>query len=145
MAPVLPSLKQHPYAVLLSRVRYSENSNLRRFRSDLPPSVPVIQLERQRYYIAFSYVWHEREAHKPFICSTYKIVSGLGVGKLNHVAIAVPDLQQASNLYRDVMGAEVSAPAVRISLSSLLFFFFFLWRSCRLCPFAFGMLLTFIE
>ncbi len=30
------------------------------------------------------------------------------IGKLNHVAIAVPDLDQASSLYRDVLGASVS-------------------------------------
>jgi methylmalonyl-CoA/ethylmalonyl-CoA epimerase len=32
------------------------------------------------------------------------------IGKLNHVAIAVPDLAAAAALYRDVLGAEVSAP-----------------------------------
>jgi len=32
------------------------------------------------------------------------------IGKLNHVAIAVPDLAEASAKYRDVFGAEVSAP-----------------------------------
>src|SRR6476646_4031273 len=32
------------------------------------------------------------------------------IGRLNHVAIAVPDLAAASALYRDVLGAEVSAP-----------------------------------
>jgi len=32
------------------------------------------------------------------------------IGKLNHVAIAVPDLGAATALYRDVLGAEVSAP-----------------------------------
>lgn len=31
------------------------------------------------------------------------------IGKLNHVAIAVPDLEAASNQYRDVFGAEVTA------------------------------------
>ncbi|MFM1816120.1 MAG: methylmalonyl-CoA epimerase [Pseudomonadota bacterium] len=30
------------------------------------------------------------------------------IGKLNHVAIAVPDLEAARALYRDVLGAEVS-------------------------------------
>ena len=30
------------------------------------------------------------------------------IGKLNHVAIAVPDLEKASALYRDVLGAKVS-------------------------------------
>lgn len=32
------------------------------------------------------------------------------IGKLNHVAIAVPDLEAATALYRDTLGAKVSAP-----------------------------------
>ncbi|MCC7257786.1 MAG: methylmalonyl-CoA epimerase [Gammaproteobacteria bacterium] len=32
------------------------------------------------------------------------------IGKLNHVAIVVPDLAAATALYRDTLGAEVSAP-----------------------------------
>ncbi|HVI52263.1 MAG TPA: methylmalonyl-CoA epimerase [Candidatus Sulfotelmatobacter sp.] len=32
------------------------------------------------------------------------------IGKLNHVAIAVPDLDAAVATYRDVLGAKVSAP-----------------------------------
>jgi len=32
------------------------------------------------------------------------------IGRLNHVAIAVPDLTAAAARYRDVLGAEVSAP-----------------------------------
>ena len=32
------------------------------------------------------------------------------IGRLNHIAIAVPDLSKATELYRDVMGAKVSAP-----------------------------------
>ena len=32
------------------------------------------------------------------------------IGRLNHVAIAVPDLQAAMALYRDTLGAVVSAP-----------------------------------
>ena len=32
------------------------------------------------------------------------------IGKLNHVAIAVPDLEKASRLYRESLGAKVSAP-----------------------------------
>ncbi len=32
------------------------------------------------------------------------------IGRLNHVAIAVPDLAQAAARYRDVLGAEVSDP-----------------------------------
>jgi methylmalonyl-CoA/ethylmalonyl-CoA epimerase len=32
------------------------------------------------------------------------------IGKLNHVAIVVPDLAAASQLYRDTLGAQVSEP-----------------------------------
>lgn len=32
------------------------------------------------------------------------------IGKLNHVAIAVPDLDAATATYRDILGANVSAP-----------------------------------
>lgn len=32
------------------------------------------------------------------------------IGKLNHVAIAVPDLDAASRKYRDTLGAQVSGP-----------------------------------
>ena len=32
------------------------------------------------------------------------------IGKLNHIAIAVPDLAAASAVYRDTLGAQVSAP-----------------------------------
>lgn len=32
------------------------------------------------------------------------------IGKLNHVAIVVPDLEAASAIYRDTLGADVSAP-----------------------------------
>lgn len=32
------------------------------------------------------------------------------IGRLNHVAIAVPDLAAAARTYRDTLGAEVSAP-----------------------------------
>ena len=32
------------------------------------------------------------------------------IGRLNHVAIAVPDLAAAAATYRDVLGAKVSAP-----------------------------------
>ena len=33
------------------------------------------------------------------------------IGRLNHIAIVVPDLSAATALYRDTLGAEVSAPA----------------------------------
>jgi methylmalonyl-CoA/ethylmalonyl-CoA epimerase len=33
------------------------------------------------------------------------------IGRLNHVAIAVPDLEKASAVYRDALGAKVSEPA----------------------------------
>ena len=32
------------------------------------------------------------------------------IGRLNHVAIAVPDLAKGAALYRDTLGAKVSAP-----------------------------------
>ena len=32
------------------------------------------------------------------------------IGKLNHVAIAVPDLETAAKIYREALGARVSAP-----------------------------------
>ena len=32
------------------------------------------------------------------------------IGRLNHVAIAVRDIEAASRTYRDILGAEVSAP-----------------------------------
>jgi len=32
------------------------------------------------------------------------------IGKLNHVAIVVPDLKKAATLYRDTLGAQVSEP-----------------------------------
>ncbi|HLI14069.1 MAG TPA: methylmalonyl-CoA epimerase [Alphaproteobacteria bacterium] len=32
------------------------------------------------------------------------------IGKLNHVAIVVPDLAQASTLYHNILGARVSSP-----------------------------------
>jgi methylmalonyl-CoA/ethylmalonyl-CoA epimerase len=35
------------------------------------------------------------------------------LGKLNHVAIAVPDLQKSMSLYRNILGAKVSEPEVR--------------------------------
>ena len=34
------------------------------------------------------------------------------LGKLNHVAIAVPDLQAATAMYRDMLGADVSGEQV---------------------------------
>ena len=34
------------------------------------------------------------------------------IGKLNHVAIAVPDLDKAARTYREALGARVSAPTV---------------------------------
>ncbi len=34
------------------------------------------------------------------------------MGRLNHVAIAVPDLEKAISLYRDILGAEVSDTVV---------------------------------
>jgi len=35
------------------------------------------------------------------------------IGKLNHVAIATLDLEKAAALYRDILGAKVSAPVAQ--------------------------------
>jgi methylmalonyl-CoA/ethylmalonyl-CoA epimerase len=35
------------------------------------------------------------------------------IGRLNHVAIAVPDLAAATKVYRDTLGAKVSSPRDR--------------------------------
>lgn len=48
------------------------------------------------------------------IWSVQGVVASLGgLGKLNHVAIAVPSLEKAIVLYRDVLGADVGEPQVR--------------------------------
>ncbi len=39
----------------------------------------------------------------------------LKLGRLNHVAIAVPNIEEATSLYRDIMGAKVSKPEVNVS------------------------------
>ncbi|XP_002734959.1 methylmalonyl-CoA epimerase, mitochondrial-like [Saccoglossus kowalevskii] len=44
------------------------------------------------------------------ICTSAGIKAAWNLGKLNHVAIAVPDLEKASKMYRDVLGAKVSEP-----------------------------------
>lgn len=53
----------------------------------------------------------------PHSCPTHPELQATGgapmVGRLNHVAIAVPDLGSATKLYRDVMGGDVSEPEVR--------------------------------
>lgn len=40
------------------------------------------------------------------------------LGKLNHVAIAVPDIDKAAAMYRDVLGAKVSEKHVSIAMCS---------------------------
>ena len=42
------------------------------------------------------------------------------LGRLNHVAIALPDLQAATSFYRDVLGATVSDVMVRVWLELLI-------------------------
>eukprot|EP01115_Flamella_aegyptia_P004264 TRINITY_DN18616_c0_g1_i2.p1 TRINITY_DN18616_c0_g1~~TRINITY_DN18616_c0_g1_i2.p1 ORF type:complete len:170 (+),score=24.95 TRINITY_DN18616_c0_g1_i2:61-570(+) len=37
-------------------------------------------------------------------------IKDLKLGKLNHIAIAVPNLEESTALYRDVFGADVSEP-----------------------------------
>ena len=43
------------------------------------------------------------------------------LGKLNHVAIAVPDLQAATAMYRDMLGADVSGEQVIVDGSNFVF------------------------
>lgn len=51
----------------------------------------------------------------PNASSTGKTVADkLKIGRLNHVAIAVSNLEEASSLYRDILGADVSEPVVRL-------------------------------
>jgi methylmalonyl-CoA/ethylmalonyl-CoA epimerase len=40
-------------------------------------------------------------------------MSGAMIGRLNHVAIAVPDLEAAATLYRETLGARVSEPVAQ--------------------------------
>ena len=43
------------------------------------------------------------------------------LGRLNHVAIAVPDIDQATAMYRDVLGADVSEKQVGVLSCPILF------------------------
>eukprot|EP00003_Mantamonas_plastica_P005608 TRINITY_DN1452_c0_g1_i5.p3 TRINITY_DN1452_c0_g1~~TRINITY_DN1452_c0_g1_i5.p3 ORF type:complete len:190 (+),score=67.99 TRINITY_DN1452_c0_g1_i5:1527-2096(+) len=47
---------------------------------------------------------------RPMSTDVSSIVDAVGIGRLNHVAIAVPDLESSMSLYRDVLGAQVSEP-----------------------------------
>src|SRR5687767_5184178 len=47
---------------------------------------------------------------RPAISSSSKSEGGAMIGRLNHVAIAVKDIEAASRTYRETLGAEVSAP-----------------------------------
>jgi methylmalonyl-CoA/ethylmalonyl-CoA epimerase len=46
----------------------------------------------------------------PAAYESYFAAGGQMIGRLNHVAIAVPDLTAATALYRDTLGAKVSQP-----------------------------------
>jgi catechol 2,3-dioxygenase-like lactoylglutathione lyase family enzyme len=50
----------------------------------------------------------------------------VGIGRLNHVAIAVTDMAQASALYRDILGAEVSEPVVFYFILFYFILFYFI-------------------
>ena len=55
------------------------------------------------------------EIHTQFIRSrsiSTDTIRSWSVGKINHVAIAVPDLEKATSLYRDILGANVSESTV---------------------------------
>lgn len=55
------------------------------------------------------------------------------LGKLNHVAIAVPNLEAATSLYRDMLGATVSPPEVRRNIILVFHFYTFIhtFRTCQ--------------
>jgi len=55
--------------------------------------------------VAFSLRRSHTSLHRRYYDSSI-----LKVGRLNHVAIAVPELKQASDLYRNILGAKVSDP-----------------------------------
>ncbi|EAL69871.1 methylmalonyl-CoA epimerase [Dictyostelium discoideum AX4] len=42
------------------------------------------------------------------------IIGKIGIGKLNHVAIATPNLQESMDLYKNVFGADVSEPVNQV-------------------------------
>ncbi|KAN0015295.1 hypothetical protein ACTFIU_008020 [Dictyostelium citrinum] len=42
------------------------------------------------------------------------IIGKIGIGRLNHVAIATPNLQESMDLYRNVFGADVSEPVNQV-------------------------------
>ncbi|KAN0035077.1 hypothetical protein ACTA71_004332 [Dictyostelium dimigraforme] len=42
------------------------------------------------------------------------IVGKLGIGRLNHVAIATPNLKESMDLYKNVFGADVSEPVNQV-------------------------------
>jgi methylmalonyl-CoA/ethylmalonyl-CoA epimerase len=50
------------------------------------------------------------EADLPRACADRVIEESAMIGRLNHVAIAVRDIAAASRVYRETLGAEVSAP-----------------------------------
>ena len=59
------------------------------------------------------------------------------MGKLNHVAIACPDLDKATSLYKDILGAKVSEKQVSLATLSMysvvkcLYLVFFVRARCR--------------
>ena len=55
------------------------------------------------------------------------------LGRLNHVAIAVPDLDRAASLYRDILGAKVSAAVVSMRQCDV-FCLFICWGVVVLVP-----------
>ena len=50
---------------------------------------------------------------RTFSSSPSDIASQLKIGRLNHVAIAVGNIKEATALYRDILGGKVSEEVVR--------------------------------
>lgn len=65
-------------------------------------------ISKPRHWLS---IWN----HSLTCCRTYSGISQVkpelwSLGKLNHVAIATPDLEKSTQFYRDVLGAKVSDP-----------------------------------
>eukprot|EP01098_Paradermamoeba_levis_P003198 TRINITY_DN1488_c0_g1_i1.p1 TRINITY_DN1488_c0_g1~~TRINITY_DN1488_c0_g1_i1.p1 ORF type:complete len:207 (+),score=72.77 TRINITY_DN1488_c0_g1_i1:75-623(+) len=75
------------------------------------PTQPISNLQRVS-------VTHKKMISPSSFSSSFSSSSvlppNLRLGRLNHVAIAVPDLAAAISLYRDVLGAEVSEPQPQV-------------------------------
>ena len=68
--------------------------------------VPVSNSRHQRQYVTVTSLELSSAPESPRALKDWKL------GRLNHVAIAVPDLEKARSLYRDVLGGDISDTVV---------------------------------